>query len=178
AGVAPLDRAERRAAAEPERLVAVLAGQLDPAARQLEALVAPRGAGALESDLGVAARELRAGRQPLEQREGRPAGAIRLDDAPGAPEELREAAEHAALAEHVGRGAVVGERLLERGDAVVVLVGDVALGGALLEQRGALGGRQPAGAEAHRPGELRGRLAVRADLRGLPGGGGGELDDG
>jgi hypothetical protein len=54
--------------------------------------------------------------------------------------------------------------VLERRDAVVVLVGDEALRGSTLQEIGALGDRE-AITEAERAGVLRGRLAMSGELR-------------
>ena len=69
-----------------------------------------------------------------------------------------------ALAELVAELPATVERLLERRDRLVVLVGEEARLRALLQQLGALGGRQPV-PEPERTRILRGRFAVRAELR-------------
>src|SRR6266511_1238981 len=72
--------------------------------------------------------------------------------------------ERLALFERVAHRPAALECLLEGRDSLVVLIGDVTLSGATLEQLRALSRREPIG-ESKRPRILRGRLAVRTERR-------------
>src|SRR6266536_857899 len=72
--------------------------------------------------------------------------------------------ERFALCERVAHRPAALERLLEGRDSLVILIGDVTLSRATLEQLCALGRRQPI-AESEGARVLRSRLAVRAERR-------------
>src|SRR6266511_1898774 len=72
--------------------------------------------------------------------------------------------ERLALFERVAHHPAALERLLEGRDSLVVLIGDVTLSRATLEQLRAPGGRQSI-AESEGPRVLRSRLAVRTERR-------------
>ena len=108
--------------------------------------------------------------QGLEDCDGTSGRALALCRPARAPEEFREPAEDLAFPERVAEHPAVFERLLQRGDSLLVLIGHEALPGEVLEMLGTLGRREPF-AEPDRPRVLRCRLAVRPHRR-RPGGGG------
>ena len=116
----------------------------------------------LNASTRIRLRELTSRRKRFEQAHRLARPALRFLGPARAPEEVRKAAQHVTLTQPVPLGSVDLERMLERGDAFVVLVGQVAGVGLTLEERRALARRERVG-EAKRPGVLRGRLPVRAD---------------
>src|SRR5205814_7055696 len=97
---------------------------------------------AVRGEIGICQRELTARRQVFEQRDGVPRRTLGFRSAARAPKERRKLSERVALLQPVAERPAKFERLLERGDAFAVLVGEPTLARALLEQCRTLGGRQ------------------------------------
>jgi hypothetical protein len=102
---------------------------------------------------------------------------LRAESIAAAPATRSKRAETNTLPSGVAGSAVALECLLERVDGVVVLVGEVALERAPLEERCTFGERQRVG-EAERACVLRRRLAVCSHRRRLLAGGRRELEQG
>src|SRR5205085_6923428 len=142
---------EDRERLDRDDLVADPLCELERTSRPLARLAAAVGATAAVRERRVRQCELAARRQRLEQVDRLARAARRLRRSSRAPEEVRKPGEHVALPQPVVFGAMDLERVLERGDAFVVMVGDVARLGLPLEQLRALG-RRPTPGEANGPG--------------------------
>ena len=115
----------------------------------------------------IRAPQLPGRRLRLQQRDGLPAGALRLGVAAGAHQRPRHRRESLALLQRVAGHPPARHRLLQRGDRLAELVEDRALLGVGFEQPRPLDGRHRVG-EAQGPRVLGGRLAVGADAGGVP----------
>ncbi len=127
--------------------------------------------------VAVGHRQLGARRQRLEQPDRGASLGLGLGAVAGEPGQPREPAAGVALAQPVAPGAVLDERQATSLDRLVDGVDQVALVRTALEQVRPIPAGEPVG-EAKRPRELRGRLAVRAEVRRALGCGGSELEHG
>src|SRR5918994_657259 len=84
-------------------------------------------------EVGVCHRELAARRKALEQIDRVPSPTFRLRGSAGAPDELREPAEHVPLPEPVAEHPAALKRFLEGRDSFVVLIGQVTRVGLALQ---------------------------------------------
>jgi hypothetical protein len=158
-------RAEHGKRMDSDLLLAEALRELVRALAPVDRLVRPHGARAVPREVGVGPRELAARRQGREQLDGIPGAALRLHGSSGTPQEVGEPAQRFAFLELVAEGTAMLERLLERRDPLVVLIGQVAAAGLPLEQLGELPSRKPL-AETQGAGVLRSCLAVGAERRG------------
>src|SRR5207247_8734008 len=117
-----VERGQRPDCIERDLVVAQGLGNRERPSGPLAAFLGPRAAGAQKCAVGVRRRELPAGRQLFENVHRFPGAGLCLPDAPRTPEKLGQTTEIVALLELVASGSAEGDRLLERSDALLVLI--------------------------------------------------------
>jgi hypothetical protein len=150
--------------------------QLQRPAGPAHRLLRPRRGRTGRGEVRVGHGELASRRERLKEHDRLAGRLLGFRGAAGAPEDLRAPAERVALLQPLTELPSALERVLDRRDRRVVLVGQVARVGAALQQLRALGARQPI-AEPEGPRVLRRRLAVGAERGRVGGGRGSEAQD-